>query len=119
MDYIERGRLMNAHAELVDINNAIKVKRIKEPSKLRNETELKGFLTAFSVDQDVLSKYDVSIAMPDAKSSIGYNLVAVPKSSSGYTMAVWMESTGDAYKCEDVASAKRFSINGKCKKIGT
>lgn len=119
MHYIERGHLMNAHIELIDINNLIKLKRIKEPSKLRSEAELTEFLKNFNIDPDVSSKYVISIAMPDAKNSIGYNLTAIPKSSSGYKMAVWMNSTGDAYKCEDTDSATKYTTQDKCKKIGT
>lgn len=117
MHYIERGHLAQAHNELVNINNRIKTERVKQPSSYRDESQLRPFVQGLHKEDEVKKKYDIQVYVPESNSLV-YHLVAKPQASSGYTKAVWMNSAGDAYKCDNAAAAERYATNGDCEKIG-
>lgn len=118
--YIERGYLTDAHAGLVDINNVIKTKRVKDPSALATQADINGEVAALFKDADLTARYDIAAAMPDAANSTRYNLVVTPKANSGYgyTLALWMSSTGEAYRCQSADAAKQYKTDSTCEKIG-
>ena len=95
--YIERGYQSQAHAELVAINSAFKNKMVKNPNweTKRIEKELGTFIAS----------YQYSAEMINASTSRAYRLKAIP-TKTGYTLSVWMDSLGNAYKCTDIDSAK-------------
>ncbi|UOO78272.1 type IV pilin [Neisseria sp. Dent CA1/247] len=117
MHYIERGHLTQAHVGLININNEIKTQRIKEPANYKTLVQLQTLVRASHIDAEVKRKYDFQVSMP-VRDSIAYNLIAKPKADSGYTKAVWMSSSGEAYRCSNAASAERFATDGDCEKIG-
>ena len=56
-----------------------------------------------------------SAEMINASKSRAYRLKAIP-TKTGYTLSVWMDSLGNAYKCTDIDSANKFKTamtNGK------
>lgn len=120
--YIERGYLADAHAELVDINNVIKTKRVKDPSALATLDDIEGEAKALFKDADLTARYDIKAVMPDKANSTRYNLVVKPKANSG--LALWMSSTGEAYRCQSAtaataaAAAKQYKTDSTCEKIG-
>ncbi|MDO4906987.1 PilX family type IV pilin [Neisseria sp.] len=115
--YIERGHLTDAYAELVDINNAIKTERVRTPGALSAQADLQREASERFREPGLAARYDITVAMPNATSS-RYNLVVTPKANSGYTLALWMNSIGEAYRCQDAASAKAYNTTGKCERIG-
>lgn len=117
MHYIERGHLTQAYNELVNMNNHIKTERIKNPSSYKSQTELTNLIGKYHKDVEVEKRYDFLVYVPN-QNSIAYNLIATPKSSSGYTKAVWMSSAGDAYRCSNAAAAREYAVSGDCEKIG-
>ncbi|MCL9778453.1 prepilin-type N-terminal cleavage/methylation domain-containing protein [Neisseria subflava] len=111
--YIERGYQSQAHAELVAINSAFKNKMVKNP-KLKTD-EIKKFISSYKGHKDLADKYKYSAEMIDACTSRAYCLKAIP-TKTGYTLSVWMDSLGNAYKCTDIDSANNFKTamtNGK------
>ena len=116
--YIERGYQSQAHAELVAINSAFKNKMVKNPKLTTNdiEIELNDFISKYKGNKDLAEKYEYSAKMIDInKKSRAYRLKAIPI-KTGYTLSVWMDSLGNAYKCTDINSAKDFKTtmtNGK------
>lgn len=108
--YIERGHLTDAYAELVDINNAIKKERVKNPGNTTLNTEKVKFQ-----NPDLSRRYDITPKTFDG--STRYNLAVTPK-HEGYTLSLWMNSIGDAYRCQDAASAQAYHTTGKCEQIG-
>ena len=106
--YIERGYQSQAHAELVAINSAFKNKMVKNPKLTTNdiEIELNDFISKYKGNKDLAEKYEYSAKMIDInKKSRAYRLKAIPI-KTGYTLSVWMDSLGNAYKCTDIDSAK-------------
>ena len=87
--YIERGYQSQAHAELVAINSA----------------QLDNFISSYKGHKDLADKYKYSAEMIDTSTSRAYRLKAIPI-KTGYTLSVWMDSLGNAYKCTDIDSAK-------------
>lgn len=112
--YIEQGRLSQAHSELLNLNSSFKTALVKNPA-LDIATELPKFVANFTASGEVAEKYAFSSEV--TKDSRSYRLSATPKAGSGYTLAVWMDSLGNAYKCKDAASASSFSTSGQCEKI--
>lgn len=115
--YIERGYQSQAHAELVAINSAFKNQMVKNPKWETNriEKELNGFISSYKGHKDLADKYQYSAKMIDASKSRAYRLKAIP-TKTGYTLSVWMDSLGNAYKCTDIDSADNFKTtmtNGK------
>lgn len=105
--YIERGYQSQAHAELVAINSAFKNKMVKNPNweTKRIEKELGTFIASYKGHKDLADKYQYSAEMINASTSRAYRLKAIP-TKTGYTLSVWMDSLGNAYKCTDIDSAK-------------
>ena len=105
--YIERGYQSQAHAELVAINSAFKNKMVKNPNweTKRIEKELGTFISSYKGHKDLADKYQYSAEMINASKSRAYRLKAIP-TKTGYTLSVWMDSLGNAYKCTDIDSAK-------------
>lgn len=115
--YIERGYQSQAHAELVAINSAFKNQLVKNPNwdNDKIEKKLKGFISSYKGHKDLADKYEYSAEMIDASTSRAYHLKAIP-TKTGYTLSVWMDSLGNAYKCTDIDSAdksKTTMTNGK------
>ena len=116
--YIERGYQSQAHAELVAINSAFKNKMVKNPKWKTDEikNELDTFISSYKGHKDLAEKYEYSAEMIDInKKSRAYRLKAIP-TKTGYTLSVWMDSLGNAYKCTDIDSANNFKTamtNGK------
>lgn len=115
--YIERGYQSQAHAELVAINSAFKNQMVKNPKWKTDEikTKLDDFISSYKGHKDLADKYQYSAEMIDASTSRAYRLKAIP-TKTGYTLSVWMDSLGNAYKCTDMDSAKDFKTtmtNGK------
>ena len=105
--YIERGYQSQAHAELVAINSAFKNQMVKNPKWKTDEikTKLDDFISSYKGHKDLADKYQYSAEMIDANKSRAYRLKAIPI-KTGYTLSVWMDSLGNAYKCTDIDSAK-------------
>ena len=101
--YIERGHQSQAHAELVAINSAFKTQMVKNP-KLKAD-KIINFISSYKGHKDLADKYKYSAEMIDASKSRAYRLKAIP-TKTGYTLSVWMDSLGNAYKCTDIDSAK-------------
>lgn len=113
--YIERGYQSQAHAELVAINSAFKNQMVKNPKLKIDDDELKDFISKYKGHKDLADKYKYSAKMIDASTSRAYRLKAIPI-KTGYTLSVWMDSLGNAYKCTDIDSADKFKptmTNGK------
>ena len=115
--YIERGYQSQAHAELVAINSAFKNQMVKNPNWETNriKNELDKFISKYKGHKDLADKYQYSAEMIDASTSRAYRLKAIPI-KTGYTLSVWMDSLGNAYKCTDIDSAdksKTTMTNGK------
>lgn len=121
--YIERGYQSQAHAELVTINSAFKNQMVKNPKWETNriEKELNAFISSYKGHKDLADKYKYSAEMIDTSTSRtsnksrAYRLKAIP-TKTGYTLSVWMDSLGNAYKCTDIDSADKFKTimtNGK------
>ena len=104
--YIERGYQSQAHAELVAINSAFKTQMVKNPKWKTDDikNELDDFISSYKGHKDLADKYQYSAEMIDNKSR-AYRLKAIP-TKTGYTLSVWMDSLGNAYKCTDIDSAK-------------
>lgn len=107
--YIERGYQSQAHAELVAINSAFKNKVVKNPKWKTAEikTQLDDFIFKYKGHKDLADKYKYSAEMIDTNKSRAYRLKAIP-TKTGYTLSVWMDSLGNAYKCTDIDSANNF-----------
>lgn len=105
--YIERGYQSQAHAELVAINSAFKNQMVKNPKWKtdRIKKELDTFISSYKGHKDLADKYKYSAEMIDTSTSRAYRLKAIP-TKTGYTLSVWMDSLGNAYKCTDIDSAK-------------
>ena len=105
--YIERGYQSQAHAELVAINSAFKNQMVKNPKWKTDEikTKLDDFISSYKGHKDLADKYQYSDEMINASTSRAYRLKAIP-TKTGYTLSVWMDSLGNAYKCTDIDSAK-------------
>nr|WP_314592998.1 PilX family type IV pilin [uncultured Neisseria sp.] len=105
--YIERGYQSQAHAELVAINSAFKNQMVKNPKWKNDEikTQLDDFIASYKGHKDLADKYQYSAEMINASKSRAYRLKAIP-TKTGYTLSVWMDSLGNAYKCTDIDSAK-------------
>ncbi|HHK6003140.1 TPA: PilX family type IV pilin [Neisseria subflava] len=115
--YIERGHQSQAHAELVAINSAFKNQMVKNPKWKTDEvkTQLDDFISSYKGHKDLADKYKYSADMINADKSRAYRLKAIP-TKTGYTLSVWMDSLGNAYKCTDIDSANNFKTamtNGK------
>ena len=118
--YIERGYQSQAHAELVNINTQIKTAAVKNPSwsNTRFKQELENLVRNYTGDAKVAEKYGYTLNLPDNDQPRIYRLLATPKSGSGYNRSVWMNSAGDAYKCDTAAAAQAFSENTSgCKSV--
>ena len=115
--YIERGNLTQMQGELVDINNRIRKDRIENPNGYRTQKTLEDRIKTYGREADLKDKYTVGVRMPQTDSS-AYNLTAVPTAGSGYKKALWMDSTGNGYKCENAAAARAFKTTGDCERIG-
>ena len=104
--YIERGYQSQAHAELVAINSAFKTQMVKNPKWKTDDIKKKldDFISKYKGHKDLADKYKYSAEMIDNKSR-AYRLKAIP-TKTGYTLSVWMDSLGNAYKCTDINSAK-------------
>jgi len=111
--YIERGYQSQAHAELIAINSAFKTQMVKNPKWKTDEikTKLDDFISSYKGHKDLADKYKYSAEMIDTSTSRAsnksraYRLKAIP-TKTGYTLSVWMDSLGNAYKCTDINSAK-------------
>ena len=120
--YIERGYQSQAHAELVAINSAFKTQMVKNPKWKTDDIKKKldDFISKYKGHKDLADKYKYSAEMIDNKSR-AYRLKAIPI-KTGYTLSVWMDSLGNAYKCTDAESAKAklTSKNGNtgCEQVG-
>lgn len=125
--YVERGNLANAHAELVKINHIIKQFRVANPSGEGEDSDgndvntittagLTAYIAGLTIEPTVREKYQISAAIPD-NDSRRYNLLAEPLAATGYSKAVWMSSTGNAYRCSSVSDAKAYETSGNCEAI--
>ena len=90
---------------------------VKNPKWKTDEikTKLDDFISSYKGHKDLADKYKYSAEMIDASTSRAYRLKAIP-TKTGYTLSVWMDSLGNAYKCTDIDSANNFKTtitNGK------
>ena len=69
------------------------------------KTQLDDFIASYKGHKDLADKYQYSAEMINASKSRAYRLKAIP-TKTGYTLSVWMDSLGNAYKCTDIDSAK-------------
>lgn len=117
--YIERGYQSQAHAELVSINNQIKTLMVKNPSwdDTTFEQQLDDLVSNYVGDAQVKAKYNYDVTTEETDGSRRYQLTAIPNSASGYNRSVWMDSLGNAYKCDTAAAASAFNTNNGCKKV--
>ena len=121
--YIERGYLSQVHTELVGINSAFKTQLVKNPGMSRTDiaNALPKFIAAFPLAAEVDARYRFSGKPADSGTTRAYRLIAVPKAETGYTLSMWMDSLGNAYRCTDAASAERYltetGSNGGCEPV--
>ena len=92
---------------------------VKNPKWKTDEvkTQLDDFISSYKGHKDLADKYKYSAEMIDINKSKSraYRLKAIP-TKTGYTLSVWMDSLGNAYKCTDIDSANNFKTamtNGK------
>lgn len=109
--YIEKGYQSQLYTEMVSINNAFKQIILKNPGKSNQdlEAELRKFASDYRMNPKIAEKYNVSVHFVNKEKPRAYSLVGVPKTGTGYTLSVWMNSVGDGYKCRDAASARAYS----------
>lgn len=106
--YIERGYQSQLYTEMVGINNVLKQIILKNPQD-DNDTlkiRLEALASGYKMNPKIAKKYNVSVHFVNKKKPRAYSLVGVPKTGTGYTLSVWMNSVGDGYKCRDAASAQ-------------
>lgn len=110
IQYIERGYQAQAHAELVNISSEIKTYSVKNPAQDHTDyqNKLKEIVRDYNKDPQIKDKYDYELDLPASENSRRYRLTATPTASSGYKLSVWLDSAGDAYKCDTAAAAKAF-----------
>ncbi|MBW3904363.1 prepilin-type N-terminal cleavage/methylation domain-containing protein [Neisseria meningitidis] len=106
--YIERGYQSQLYTEMVGINNVLKQIILKNPQD-DNDTlkiRLEALASGYKMNPKIAKKYNVSVHFVNKEKPRAYSLVGVPKTGTGYTLSVWMNSVGDGYKCRDAASAQ-------------
>lgn len=108
--HIERGYQSQAHAELVNLNSQIKTMLVKNPSwdNTKFKDELEKAVKNYSGDAQVKDKYGYTLNLPDNSKPRVYRLLATPKAGSSYNLSVWVDSVGNAYKCDTAAAATAF-----------
>lgn len=109
--YIERGYQSQLYTEMVGINNVLKQIILKNPQD-DNDTlkiRLEALASGYKMNPKIAKKYSVSVVFANTKKPRAYSLVGVPKTGTGYTLSVWVNSVGDGYKCRDAASARAYS----------
>lgn len=117
--YLERGYLLQAHVELININNGFKAILLKHPEQQAIKSNLDDYLAHYSGDKKIAEKYQYRAAMPSGdKNSHRYHLLAIPQSDDA-TMAIWMDSMGDAYRCTSITAAESFETSGDCEAISS
>ena len=138
--YVENTNLRNAQSALIDVANRMKVQTIRNPNLMPTLTgvSVSGNAITFefsntannvvvNVDGSVTQHYAlsgsrimlnqgfvVSSASSKVNTVMGFRLKAVPKASSSFTKAAWMDSSGKVYTCETAAAADAFSTSGTC-----
>lgn len=106
--YIERGYQSQLYTEMVGINNVLKQIILKNPQD-DNDTlkiRLEALASGYKMNPKIAKKYSVSVVFANTEKPRAYSLVGVPKTGTGYTLSVWVNSVGDGYKCRDAASAR-------------
>lgn len=106
--YIEKGYQSQLYTEMVGINNVLKQIILKNPQD-DNDTlkiRLEALASGYKMNPKIAKKYSVSVAFANTEKPRAYSLVGVPKTGTGYTLSVWVNSVGDGYKCSDAASAR-------------
>lgn len=106
--YIEKGYQSQLYTEMVGINNISKQFILKNPldDNQTIKSKLEIFVSGYKMNPKIAEKYNVSVHFVNKEKPRAYNLVGVPKTGTGYTLSVWMNSVGDGYKCRDAASAR-------------
>lgn len=106
--YIERGYQSQLYTEMVGINNTVKQIILKNPQDSNDILNIKltKFVSGYKMNPKIAEKYSVSVHFVNKEKPRAYSLVGVPKTGTGYTLSVWMNSVGDGYKCRDAASAR-------------
>lgn len=110
--YIERGHLTNAQAELVKLNLLLKQEHVKNP-QADLEEHFNKLKQDNVVEKEVRERYDISYF---SEAGSRYRLVVVP-ALEGYTLAAWMDSLGNRYRCDNAAAAKSYATDGDCEEI--
>ncbi|HGX9773620.1 TPA: PilX family type IV pilin [Neisseria meningitidis] len=106
--YIEKGYQSQLYTEMVGINNISKQFILKNPldDNQTIKSKLEIFVSGYKMNPKIAEKYNVSVHFVNKEKPRAYRLVGVPKTGTGYTLSVWMNSVGDGYKCRDAASAR-------------
>ncbi|HGO7079478.1 TPA: PilX family type IV pilin [Neisseria meningitidis] len=106
--YIEKGYQSQLYTEMVGINNISKQFILKNPldDNQTIKSKLETFVSGYKMNPKIAEKYNVSVHFVNEEKPRAYRLVGVPKTGTGYTLSVWMNSVGDGYKCRDAASAR-------------
>lgn len=106
--YIEKGYQSQLYTEMVGINNTVKQIILKNPQDSNDILNIKltKFVSGYKMNPKIAEKYSVSVHFVNKEKPRAYSLVGVPKTGTGYTLSVWMNSVGDGYKCPDAASAR-------------
>lgn len=109
--YIEKGYQSQLYTEMVGINNTVKQIILKNPQDSNDILNIKltKFVSGYKMNPKIAEKYNVSVHFVNKEKPRAYSLVGVPKTGTGYTLSVWMNSVGDGYKCRDKASAEALS----------
>ncbi|WP_185277726.1 PilX family type IV pilin [Neisseria meningitidis] len=109
--YIEKGYQSQLYTEMVGINNISKQVILKNPldDNQTIKSKLEIFVSGYKMNPKIAEKYNVSVHFVNKEKPRAYSLVGVPKTGTGYTLSVWMNSVGDGYKCRDKASAEAYS----------
>lgn len=108
--YIEKGYQSQLYTEMVGINNTVKQIILKNPQDSNDILNIKltKFVSGYKMNPKIAEKYSVSVYFVNKEKPRAYSLVGVPKTGTGYTLSVWMNSVGDGYKCRDKASAEAY-----------
>ena len=140
--YVENTNLRNAQSALINVANRVKVQTTRNPALISTLTgvAVSGNAITFqfstttnnivaNVDGSVTQHYDLSgskieleqgftatdgVTSGKANTVMGFRLKAVPKASSSFTKAAWMDSSGKVYTCETAAAADAFNTSGAC-----
>lgn len=115
--YIERGYQTQAQGELLKINTAFRNRMLRNPRWQQAEVRqaIRDTVRTHQASDDLAAKYQFGVhdvaPLKDgeiASSTLSYTIFAIPRDDTGYRLSVWMDSSGNAFKCSDINSARQM-----------